>query len=331
MASKRDYYDVLGVARGASEKEIKAAYRRLARKHHPDLNRGDKGAEGRFKELVEAFAVLSDPEKRARYDRGGLGALGGEFDPFAGVDATRFDFGAGPGNLEDLLSQLFGGAFGGAARGRAGAGRRARGRGGDLRFETTISFADALRGTTVEIQVPRLVSCSTCEGRGTGPRGGVCRTCGGSGRTSVEERVKVRIPAGVDEGSTVRVPARGDAGGAGAPPGDLLLTLRVTPHERFKRNGRDLVCDVPIGIVRATLGGPVEVPTLDGRATIQVPAGTQSGTTLRVRGKGAPPGPRGEPGGDLYVVIQIRPPARIDERSRALLEELGRLHPEPVS
>ncbi len=325
MASKKDYYDVLGVARGASDKEIKTAYRSLARKHHPDLNRGDKGAEERFKQVAEAFAVLSDPEKRARYDRGGHGAFGAGFDPFAGVDATRFDFGSGPGVLDDLLAQLFGGAFAGA-RARTAAGRRGR----DLRFETTISFADALRGATIEIRVPRQIACSTCGGRGTGPRGGACRACRGAGRTRVEERVKVRIPAGVDDGSTVRVPARGDAGGAGAPAGELLLTLRVTPHETFRRRGRDLVCDVPIGIVRATLGGPVEVPTLDGRTTIQVPAGTQSGTTLRVRGRGASAGSRGEAAGDLYVVIQIRPPTRVDERSRALLEELGRLHPEPA-
>lgn len=147
---------------------------------------------------------------------------------------------------------------------------------------------------------------------------------------SIEERVKARIPAGVDDGSIVRVAGRGDAGSSGASPGDLLLTLRVTPHALLRRRGRDLLCDVPIGIVRATLGGPVEVPTLDGRTTIQVPPGTPSGTALRVRGKGVPAGPRGAPAGDLYVTIQIRPPVQLDARSRSLLEELGRLHPEPI-
>jgi DnaJ-class molecular chaperone len=307
MRGKRDYYEILGVKRDAGEKEIKSAYRRLARKHHPDLNRGDKAAEERFKDVAEAFAVLSDFEKRARYDRGGHEAFGTEFDPFAGVDSSRFDAGFGPGVLDDLLSQLFGGRFGGATAGPRGGRRRGRGR--DLRYETTISFPDAVRGATLELRVARV----------------------GEGGARIEDTVKVRIPPGVEDGSTVRVPGRGDTGGPGAEPGDLLLTLRVTPHERFRRRGaRDLACDVPIGIVRATLGGPVDVPTLDGRATIQVPPATESGTTLRVRGKGAPAGPRGEPAGDLYVVIQIRPPTAVDARSRTLLEELGRLHPEPT-
>jgi len=329
MRGKRDYYEILGVRREADAKEIKAAYRRLARKHHPDLNRGDKTAEERFKEVAEAFAVLSDPEKRARYDRGGHDAFGAGFDPFAGVDSSRFDAGFGPGVLDELLGQLFGGAFAGTASGRSASARRGRGR--DLRYETTIPFADAVRGATVELQIPRLSPCATCQGSGRGPRGGTCSACRGTGRLRVEERVKVRIPAGVEDGSTLRVAERGDAGSAGASAGHLLLTLHVTPHERFRRRGRDLICDVPIGIVRATLGGPVDVPTLEGRATIQVPPGTESGTTLRVRGKGAPAGRQGEPEGDLYVVIQIRPPTQLDPRSRNLLEELGRLHPEPTS
>lgn len=328
MHGKRDYYEILGVARGAAEKEIKAAYRRLARKHHPDLNRGDKAAEERFKEVAEAFAVLSDPDKRARYDRGGHGAFGAGFDPFAGVDSSRFDAGFGPGVLDDLLAQLFGGAFGGRPGARASTGRR--GRGHDLRFETTISFADAIRGATIDLRVPRLGPCTVCGGSGKAVRGGACPTCGGEGRVSIEERVKARIPPGVDDGSTVRVAGRGDAGSSGAGSGDLLLTLRVAPHEKLRRRGRDLLCDVPIGIVRATLGGPVDVPTLDGRATIQVPPGTQSGTTMRVRGQGVPAGPRGAAPGDLYVTIQIRPPTHIDARSRSLLEELERLHPEPT-
>jgi DnaJ-class molecular chaperone len=308
MRGKRDYYEILEVARDAGEKQIKAAYRRLARKHHPDLNRGDKAAEEKFKDVAEAFAVLSDPEKRARYDRGGHEAFGTEFDPFAGVDSSRFDAGFGPGVLDDLLSQLFGGSFGGATGGPR-AGRR-RGRGRDLRYETTISFVDAVRGATLELRVPRV----------------------GEDGARIEDAVKVRIPPGVEDGSTLRVPRRGDAGAQGSETGDLLLTLRVTPHPRFRRrSARDLECDVPIGIVRASLGGPVDVPTLDGRATIQVPPGTESGTTLRVRGRGAPAGPRGEPAGDLYVVIQIRPPATVDTRARSLLEELGRLLPEPTA
>jgi DnaJ-class molecular chaperone len=291
MAGKRDYYEVLGVPRTAKEKEIKAAYRRLARKFHPDVNKGDKAAEEKFKEVAEAFAVLSDGEKRASYDRGGHAAFGAGFDPFAGFDAGHFDFGFG--NLSDIF-EMFAGARGGGRR----YGGPARGR--DLRFETHISFMDAINGATLELKVPR-------------------RVWAGGGFTSREERVKARIPAGVNDGSTVRLAGRGDSGRSGGPPGDLFIVLHVEPHDTFRRDGRDLVCDLPIGLSTAALGGTVEVPTLGEPAKITIPPGTRSGQRFRLKG-------RGIAGGDLYAVLQIHPPKKLDRRSRELMEEFGELN-----
>jgi DnaJ-class molecular chaperone len=299
MAAKRDYYEVLGIPKTADNKQIKAAYRRLARKYHPDVNKGDKGAEEKFKEVAEAFAVLSDKEKRASYDRGGHAAFGAGFDPFAGFDAGHFDFGFG--NLSDIFEMFAGG--------RAG-GRRYAGpsRGGDLRFETRISFMDAVNGATLELKVPR-------------------RVWTGSGFSSREERVKARIPAGVDDGSTVRLAGRGDAGRSGGPPGDLFIILRVEPHGTFRRDGANLICDVPVGLATAALGGTVEVPTLGESAKITIPPGTRSGQKFRLRGRGITGSP-GKPPGDLYAVVQIHPPKKLDKRSRELMEEFGRLNPD---
>lgn len=294
MASNRDYYEVLGVSRGATEKEIKAAYRKLARRYHPDVNPGNKAAEERFKEVAEAFAVLGDADKRARYDRGGREAFGSGFDPFAGMSreqAAEFDF----SGFEDLFASL----LGGAARG----GRpRGRGRGGDLEFELSLPFAQAVTGHTVEVAIPRP---------------------GGSGPG---ERVKVRIPPGVEDGARVRVVGKGESGRGGGAPGDAYLRVHVEPHPLFRREGADLLCDVPVGIVKATLGGRVDVPTLDGRATIEIPPGTRSGQKLRLRGRGVPAhGSRRA--GDLLVVVQIVPPRDLDARSKELLEELASRHP----
>ncbi len=289
MNGKKDYYEILGVARGASEQQIKAAYRRLARKHHPDLNKGDPQAEERFKQVAEAFAVLSDPDKRARYDRGGHEAFGPGFDPFAGFDLGRFDFGSG--DLSDLF-ELFGM--------RSGRGARTRpARGADRRMEATVPFETAVRGGEIEIA-------------GTGPGG----------------RFKVRLPAGVDDGATLRLGGKGQPGRAGAAAGDAYLRLHVAPHPAFRREGRDLVCEVRIGLARAALGGRVEVPTLDGRATIEIPPGTRSGRKLRLKGQGVPAA-GGHAAGDLYAVVQIEPPERLDPRSRELLEEFARLNPVP--
>ncbi|HXV77268.1 MAG TPA: molecular chaperone DnaJ [Candidatus Polarisedimenticolaceae bacterium] len=359
--AKKDYYEILGVGRDADEKAIKAAYRRLARKYHPDLNKGDKRSEERFKEVAEAFAVLSDTEKRARYDRGGHEAFGAGFDPFSGFDARQFDFGFGSGGIEELLGQLFGGRFGGT---HARTTPRAA-RGQDLRFETRIAFLDAVRGATIDLVVPRQVRCQTCAGSGLRPGqsestcpacsgsgrqereqrgmrvsvgcttcggrgrlpGAPCDSCGGRGRVPSEERVKVRIPPGVADGDTLRIAGKGDAGTSGAPPGDLLLRIDVDEDARFRREGHDLICDVPVGISRAALGGEVDVPTLNGPATIKLPQGTRSGQRFRLRGKGVPAS-GGRPAGDLFAVIQIHPPRKLEGRSRELIEEFDRLNPD---
>jgi curved DNA-binding protein len=290
VTTKKDYYEILEISRGATEKDIKSAYRKLARKHHPDVNPGDKNAEDRFKELSEAFAVLSDPEKRAKYDRGGHDAFEPGFDPFQGV---RFDFGdLGLGDLSGIFEM-----FGGAQTRRGGA--RRPGRGQDLQLEMSLPFADAVKGTTVEVTIPR----------------------GADG-----DRTKVRIPAGIEDGGRVRIPGKGFPGRHGGPPGDAYVNIRVEPHPLFRREGVDLVCDVPVGIVKATLGGEVEVPTLDGRATIKIPPATRSGQRLRLKGRGVP-GHGHRAAGDLHAVVQIVTPRSLDDRSRELLREFAERNP----
>jgi molecular chaperone DnaJ len=343
--TKKDYYEILGVSRDVGEKELKAAYRKLARKYHPDVNKDDHGAEEKFKQVSEAFAVLSDSAKRTQYDRGGHEAFGTGFDPFAGFDVRA----AGLGDLGDL----FGGMFGGS--GGAGPGTRAS-RGNDLKLELSIDFMEAIHGTTLNLRVPRQLACRPCNGSGSRPgtggaacsdcggkghrtqpglpfaipcrrcngRGQVagppCKGCRGSGRSRGEENVKVRVPAGIQGGSTVRVAGKGDSGAAGGPSGDLYLSIRVKDHPSFRREGNDLVCELPIGIADAALGGTAEVPTLDGKTTIQLPAGTRSAQRMRLAGKGVPAG-KGRPAGDLYALIQIHPPKKLDRRSKELLEE----------
>jgi len=352
--SKKDYYEILGVARTATAKEIKAAYRRLARKFHPDVNKDDKSAEERFKRVAEAFAVLSDKEKRNRYDHGGHEAFGQGFNPFAGADRSQFDFGGA--DLSDLLNSMFGGFAGGGARARRGT-RRAR-RGDDLRLEVKVPFEEAVKGTTAEFVIPRLVSCGECSGSGTGAggaakacpdcggagrveqnRGGMrmlmpcarcggsgrapgsaCKRCGGAGRVRGQDRIKVRIPAGIDDGGVLRLAGKGDAGEPGAPAGDAYLSVQVEAHPVFRREGRNLICDVEIGLAMAALGGKLTVPTLDGESAINLPAGTPSGQKFRLKGKGVP-GSGKTSAGDLFAVIQIRPPKKLDKRSRELLQE----------
>ena len=295
MTGQRDYYEILGVERQASDKEIKAAYRKLARKFHPDVNKDDPQAEARFKEVAEAFAVLSDADKRARYDQGGRAAFGEGFNPFAGADAQQFDFGFG--DLGSLFGQFGFNVGGGGADPFRGARVRASGmprRGRDVSTEWTVSFRDAMRGTTVQLTRP-----------------------GG-------QRLKVRIPAGIDDGGKVRVNGAGEPGAQGGPAGDAYIVVRVTPDPMFRREGRDLVVDVPIDMPTAVLGGEAKVPKMDGVSTIRVPAGTRSGQRFRLRGQGVP-GRNGSPNGDLQAVIQIHPPKRVDERTQALFEELRTL------
>ena len=294
MAAKKDYYEILGVPRNADEKQLKAAYRKLAKKFHPDVNRGDSKAEEKFKELSAAFAVLSDPEKRARYDRGGHEAFGPDFDPFqgAGFDPSHFEF----GNIEDIF-ELF---RGGQRAGRTGrAGRRG---GADVEYSVRIPFADAIRGTTLELPLSR--------------------------RATTHEATKVRIPSGVADGDRVRVPGQGEPGTNGGPPGDAYIVVSVLPDPRFRREGLDVLSDVSVGLATAALGGVVSVPTLEGETSIQLPAGTRSGQKLRLKGKGVPASAR-RPAGDLYAVVQIVPPKSLDARSRELLEEFARLNPAP--
>lgn len=297
-STKQDYYEILGVPRDADEKTLKAAYRRLARKYHPDVNPDDKSAEDKFKQISEAFAVLSDPAKRATYDRRGHAAFGPDFDPFAGFGFRT----SGHGGIPDLsdLFEMFGLNVEGGRR------RRAPRRGQDLQLEVRIPFVEAVKGTTLDFVIPR---------HGTGGR-------------RVEERVKVRIPPGIEDGGRVRLSGKGDASPGGGRPGDAYLVIRVDPHPRFRREGRDVVCNVPVGLARAALGGTVKVPTLDGTATINLPAGTVSGRKLRLKGRGVP-SRNGTAPGDLLAVIEIHPPKDLDKRSRELLEEFERLNPEP--
>jgi len=292
VTSKRDYYEILGVPRTANEKELKAAYRKLARKYHPDVNPGDKTAEANFKEVSEAFGVLSDPEKRAKYDQVGHEAFGAGFDPQQGVKIDFEDLGLG--DLSDLFD-LFG--WGGGARGGGGRGRRRAGRGADVQLEMSLSFADAIHGTTMDLRLPHL-----------------------------RESTRVRIPPGIEDGGRIRIPGKGEPSHGGGSAGDAYVNVRVEAHPLFTRQGADLVVDVPVGIATATLGGEVEVPTLDGRATIRIPAGTRSGQKFRLKGRGVP-ARGGHPAGNLNAVVQIVTPKSIDERSRELLEEFAKRNP----
>jgi molecular chaperone DnaJ len=360
--TKQDYYELLGVGRKAAQKEIRQAYRKLARKYHPDLNPGDKSAEEKFKQVQEAYDVLSDAKKRQMYDQFGFDADRRSAAPpgqgaAPNVDFGGFDFDGTSGtNFRDLFSQFF----------RGGAGAQAADEnepGSDLEYGIGIDFWEAVRGTVKKVTISRLEACSACGGSGgvgspqtceacggkghvsqtsgrmrfnvacsrcggTGRVRPICRTCGGEGRVRRAETIDVRIPAGVQSGSRVRVPGHGNAGTHGAPPGDLYFITEVKPHPYFERRGDDLYTVVPITVTEAALGAKIEVPTLDGRSLLRVPPGTSSGQKLRLREKGVPsvrqPGKRG----NLYVELQVVVPKPVDERVRNLLRELAKLEPE---
>ena len=350
--SKRDYYDVLGVAKNASEAEIKKAYRRLAMKHHPDRNTGDKSAaaEKSFKEAKEAYEVLSDAQKRAAYDQFG----------HAGVDPSMggggFGGGAGGASFSDIFGDVFGDIFGG---GRGGGGGSRVQRGADLRYNLELSLEDAVAGTSVKIKVPTLVKCDTCGGtgakKGSSPktcgtcqgagqvrmqqgffsvqqtcptcrgRGTViedpCGTCRGQGRVQETKTLSVKVPPGVDNGDRIRLQGEGEAGDHGGPPGDLYVQVQVREHAIFTRDDSHLYCEVPIDFPTAALGGELEVPTLGGKVMLKIPEGTQTGKMFRMRGKGVKP-VRGGPQGDLICRVVVETPVKLTDHQRDLLNQL---------
>ncbi|WP_029010925.1 molecular chaperone DnaJ [Azospirillum halopraeferens] len=353
--AKQEYYELLGVARTASPDEIKKAYRKLAMQYHPDRNPGDAEAEHKFKEINEAYDVLKDEQKRAAYDRFGHAAFeGGRGGPGAGQGAGfgGFDFGGG---FADIFDEMFG-EFMGGRRGGAGA---ASGRGQDLRFNLEISLEDAFKGSQSTVRVPTTVVCESCNGSGaaagTQPvtcptcaghgkvraqqgfftiertcpachgQGRIikdaCKACGGAGRQRREKTLQVNIPAGVEDGTRIRLAGEGEAGLRGAPPGDLYIFLAVAPHPLFQRDGANIHCRVPIPMVTATLGGTVEVPTIDGtRAKISVPAGTQTGHQFRLKGKGMSV-LRSPHRGDMYIQAVVETPVNLTKRQTELLRE----------
>ncbi|WP_435104404.1 molecular chaperone DnaJ [Arhodomonas sp. AD133] len=348
--AKRDYYEVLGVSRNASDSDIKKSYRRMAMKYHPDRNPGDEDAEQRFKEVKEAYEILGDSQKRAAYDQFGHAGV----DPNAGMGAGA-GFGGGGASFSDIFSDVFGDIFGG---GGPGGGRVYRG--ADLRYTLELSLEDAVFGTETDIEVPTLVDCETCSGSGaakgsspetcptchghgdvrvqqgffsiqqTCPRcrgaGTIvtnpCGDCGGNGKVQQSKTLSVKIPAGVDTGDRIRLNGEGEPGEHGGPPGDLYVQVAVKPHPIFKRDGSDLRCEIPVAMPTAALGGELEVPTLDGRVNLRVPAGTQSGKIFRVRGKGVKP-VRGGPPGDLLCRVTVETPVNLTSRQKELLEELA--------
>ena len=351
--AKRDYYEVLGVDKGADDDALKKAYRRLAMKYHPDRNPDDKQAEERFKEAKEAYEVLTDAERRAAYDRFG----------HAGVDAAAGargggGFGAGGASFTDIFGDVFGDIFGGGGGARGGARVF---RGADLRYDLAVSLEDAVGGTTVQISVPRRVACKKCNGSGAEPgttpekcptcgghgvvrmqqgflqmqqtcphcRGSgtvistPCSECGGHGRTQETRTLSVKIPAGIDDGDRIRLAGEGEAGENGGPSGDLYVQVRVREHPIFEREGNNLLSEVPIAFATATLGGEIEVPTLSGKVLLKIPAETQTGRVFRLRGKGVK-ALRGGATGDLLCRVVVETPVKLNKKQKQLLDEFNR-------
>jgi len=352
---KRDYYEVLGVDRNATQQEIKSSYRKLAVQYHPDRNQGDKAAEEKFKEAAEAYSVLSDSRKREQYDHFGHAGIGGG--GFGGFDPDVFS------DFSDILGDFFG--FGDIF----GSSRRQRShvrRGSDLRYDLTIEFEEAVFGTRAKIKIPQEQPCPDCNGSGADPsvdqvvceachgHGQVrfqqgfftisrtcsachgagkiikkpCGSCRGSGRTRKEKMLELKIPAGVETGSRLRVSAEGEGGANGGPPGDLYVVLSVREHAFFKRQGDNVYCEIPVSLTQASLGAEIKVPTLDGEERLRVPEGTQTGTGFRFRAKGVV-NINGLGRGDQLVKVVVQTPTKLTRRQRELLESLAEELPSP--
>lgn len=345
--SKRDYYEVLGVEKGASDDELKKSYRRLAMKFHPDRNPDDAEAEASFKEAKEAYEILSDSKKRAAYDQFG----------HAGVDGSAGMGGmggaGGAGGFGDIFGDVFGDIFGGGRQSRGGVYR-----GADMRYELVLSLEEAVKGHSAEISFASMKNCGTCDGDGAKPGtskkecstcGGMgqvrrqqgffsvqqtcpacrgegriieeaCPDCHGQGRVQQQRTLAVKVPPGVDTGDRIRLTGEGEAGQNGGPPGDLYVEVRVRPHAVFEREGGDLSCNVPLSFTAAALGGETKVPTLDGEVSLKIPAGTQSGRVFRLRGKGVKP-VRGHAQGDLYCRVDVETPTNLTKEQKSLLEQ----------
>ena len=374
MSEKRDLYEVLGVSKDASDAEIKKAYKKLARKYHPDLNRShEKEAEEKFKEVNAAYEILKDPKKRAQYDQFGAGAFDGTGGFQGGGGFGGFGQGCfgGFGGGTDGFGDIFDMFFGGGGRGGRGQGPVAE-RGADLRYDLEITFEEAAFGKEVELSIPRTAECSHCHGTGAAPGtsqetcpdchgsgmrqtvhntpfgrmmnqttcsrcGGTgkivktpCPHCHGTGKTREKHTVKVTIPKGVDQGTRLRVAGHGEAGSHGGGYGDLYVYIFIKPHKFFKRQGTDVIVEVPVSFVEAALGGTVQVPTLDGPVDMKVPAGTQSGKILRLKGRGIPY-LRGTGRGDEHVVVKVLTPQNLSARQKELLREFGELSGDRVN
>ena len=352
---KRDYYEVLGVSRGASEAEIKKAYRKLAKENHPDLHPGDKEAEARFKEVNEAYEVLSDADKKARYDQYGHAGVDPNFGAGGGFDGS-FDF----GDLGDIFGSFFGGGFGGGRRTNPNAPQR----GESIRLSLAISFEEAAFGCEKSVTVERMETCDTCHGNGCAPgstpevcpechgtgtvqvrrqtpmgvfatsspctrcggKGKIihqpCKDCHGTGAVRKRKTIQASIPAGIDNGQTISIRGQGNAGKNGGPAGDLLITITVRPHELFRREGTSVLCEAPITFAQAVLGAELEIPTIDGKVKYELPEGTQSGTTFRLKGKGIP-ALNGRGRGDQYVMVYIETPRNLNKEQKEALKKFA--------
>ena len=364
---KRDYYEVLGVSKSASDDEIKKAYRKLAKKYHPDVNPGDKSAEASFKEVNEAYSVLSDKEKKARYDQFGHAGVDPNYNPgggFGGFDMGDIDLG-------DIFGSFFGGGFGGGGFGGGSARRTGPQKGESLRAAVTLTFEEAAFGCEKELSLTRTEACEDCHGSGCEPgttaetcpdcrgsgvvrvqqrTGGFafsstqpcsrcrgtgqiihspCKSCSGAGSVKKTTRVTVTIPAGIDDGQAVSLRGQGNAGKNGGPAGDLIVGVRIKPHPQFQREGTTVLYEHPVSFYQAAMGADLEIPTIDGKVKYTLPAGTQTGTTFRLRGKGIPE-LRGRGRGDQYVTVKVQVPTSLNAEQKAALHAFGEAMGESV-